>query len=80
MNMHQARHNLRTKLIRELFEDHYRKSIDDFFEARNQMLQDISEVFQNEYDVEFQTIALDNHKTDGRREARRILQELVSKL
>ena len=80
MNIYQAQHNLRLKFIRELFEDHYKTKIDDFFEARDQMFKDISEVFQTNYDVEFQTIAIDNHNTDGRREARRIIQELASKL
>ena len=79
-NIHQARHDERKRKIHELFESDYRNQFDDFFEARDRLLEDIGEVFFHEYAVRFQTLALDDHNTTGRKEARVILQELCRKL
>ena len=80
MNAYVAQKQLRKSILKKLFKEHYNKQFDDFFEGRDALLRELEEIFIEEYGVTFKCLAVDDLNTDGRKEARRILRELVEKI
>lgn len=78
-NIYTIRDEQRKLAIRELFESHYRTKIDDFFDARDQLLRDIEEVFREQWDVAFRTIVL-NTDNYSRATAKKLFEDLARAL